>query len=58
MTKALQEMQGIQSEDVPSLYTADNIVGAKDELDVKAFYKRSPKDEKGLDALKLQVRKQ
>lgn len=56
MTKALQEMQGIQSEDVTSLYTADNIVGTEDGLDVKAFYKRSPKDEKGLDALKLQVR--
>lgn len=56
MTKALQEMPGIQPQDVTSLYTADNIVGSEDGLDVKAFYKRSPKDEESLAALKMQVR--
>lgn len=56
MTKALQQMPGIQPQDVTSLYTADNIVGSEDGLDVKAFYKQSPKDEESLAALKMQVR--
>ncbi len=56
ITKALQQMPAIQSEDVTSLFTADNIVGTEDGLDVKSFYKRSPESNEELDDLRQQVR--
>ena len=46
ITKGLQEMEEIHKKDVTSLYTADNIVGTEDGMDVKAFYKRVPKADK------------
>ncbi len=46
ITKALQKMDEIHKADVTSLYTADNIIGTEDGMDVKAFYSKVPKAEK------------
>ena len=56
LTKRLQKLQQINKSDVNSLYTADNIVGTEDGLDVKAFYKRVPKTQGELEQLQLDVR--
>ncbi|NOZ34282.1 MAG: RND family transporter [Chlorobi bacterium] len=56
LTKALQKMKQINKDDVTSLYTADNIVGGEDGLDVKRFYKRVPKTQAKLDTLRKNVR--
>ena len=56
ITKKLQKMKEIEKGDVTSLYTADNIIGTEDGLDVKAFYKRVPKTPEKLDALRKNVR--
>ncbi len=55
LTKALQKMEQINKDDVTSLYTADNIVGTDEGLDVKRFYKRVPKSKEKLDALRKNV---
>ncbi len=55
LTKALQKMDEIEKDDVTSLYTADNIVGTDDGMDVKAFYKRVPKTEEKLRELRQKV---
>lgn len=55
LTKALQAMEQINKDDVTSLYTADNIVGTEDGLDVKRFYKRVPKTKKKLENLRKKV---
>ncbi len=56
LTKKLQKMKQIEKSDVTSLYTADNIVGTEDGLDVKAFFKRVPKTEEKLQDLRQKVR--
>jgi len=56
LTKKLQKMKEIEKNDVTSLYTADNIVGTEDGMDVKAFYKRVPKSEEKLQELRQKVR--
>ena len=56
LTKKLQKMKEIEKSDVTSLYTADNIVGTEDGMDVKAFYKRVPKDSAKLAELRQKVR--
>jgi len=56
ITKDLQKMPEIEKADVTSLYTADNIVGTEDGMDVKAFYKRVPKSQEKLDALQQKVK--
>jgi len=56
LTKKLQKMKEINKNDVTSLYTADNIVGTEDGMDVKAFYKRVPKSKKRLDDIRDKVR--
>lgn len=56
LTRALQKMDEIEKNDVTSLYTADNIVGTDDGMDVKAFYKRVPKTPEKLEALRQKVR--
>jgi len=56
LTKKLQKMKEIEKNDVTSLYTADNIVGTEDGMDVKAFYKRVPKSEEELQELRRKVR--
>ncbi|NOZ45853.1 MAG: RND family transporter [Chlorobi bacterium] len=55
LTKHLQKFKEINKDDVTSLYTADNIVGTEDGMDVKRFFKRVPKSEKKLQELKTNV---
>ncbi len=55
LTKRLQKMKEIEKADVTSLYTADNIVGTEDGIDVKAFFKRVPKTEEELAELQAKV---
>lgn len=56
LTKRLQKLQQINKSDVNSLYTADNIVGTEDGLDVKAFFTKVPKTQEELDILQQTVR--
>jgi uncharacterized protein len=56
LTKALQKMKQINKDDVTSLYTADNIIGTDDGMDVKAFFKRAPKTAEKLEELRTNVR--
>ncbi len=55
LTKRFQKFDEINKNDVTSLYTADNIVGTEDGMDVKAFFKRVPKSEEKLKKLKANV---
>jgi len=55
LTRRLQKMEEIEKADVTSLYTADNIVGTEDGMDVKAFYKRVPTSKEDLNELKHNV---
>ena len=56
ITKKLQKMPEIDKNDVTSLYTADNIVGTEEGMDVKPFYKRVPKTKEKLKELRKKVR--
>ncbi len=56
LTKRFQKFEQIEKGDVTSLYTADNIVGNEDGMDVKRFYKRVPKSEEKIKALQAKVR--
>ena len=56
LSKKLMKMKEIEKNDVTSLYTADNIVGTEDGMDVKRFYRRVPKSEKKLQQLRENVR--
>ena len=56
LTKALQKMSQIEKDDVTSLYTADNILGTTDGMDVKPFFKNVPKSDSALQALRQTVR--
>ncbi len=55
LTKRFQNFDEINKDDVTSLYTADNIVGTEDGMDVKRFYKRVPKSAKKIQSLKENV---
>ena len=55
LTKRFMKFDEIEKEDVTSLYTADNIVGTEDGMDVKRFFKRVPKSEAKLKKLKENV---
>jgi len=55
LTKRFQKFDEIEKNDVTSLYTADNIVGSDDGMDVKRFYKRVPKTEDKLKKIKENV---
>ncbi len=55
LTKRFQKFNEIEKDDVTSLYTADNIVGTEDGMDVKAFFKRVPKTPEKLAELKNKV---
>ncbi len=55
LTKKLQKFKEIEKADVTSLYTADNIVGTEDGMDVKAFFKKVPKTKEKLEDLKKKV---
>ncbi len=56
LTKRLQKFDEIEKADVTSLYTADNIIGTEDGMDVKRFYKRVPKTDEKLSKLQQNVR--
>ena len=56
ITKELGKMEEIEKADVTSLYTADNIIGTEDGMDVKAFYKKVPKTEEKLKTLEHNVK--
>ncbi len=56
ITKDLQKMKEIEKDDVTSLYTADNIVGTEDGMDVKPFFERIPNSREKLDHLQQNVR--
>jgi predicted RND superfamily exporter protein len=57
LTKRFQKFDEIEKDDVTSLYTADNIVGTEDGMDVKRFFKRVPKSPEKLKQLKENVEK-
>ncbi len=56
LTKSLQKMKEIEKSDVTSLYTADNIIGTEDGMDVRPFFKRVPKDPEKLEEMRTLVR--
>jgi uncharacterized protein len=56
LTKKFQKMPEIEKADVTSLYTADNIVGTEDGMDVKAFYKKTPKTSEKFEELRQKVK--
>ena len=56
LTKRFQKFDEIDKNDVTSLYTADNIVGTEDGMDVKRFFKRVPKTPEKLAQLKANVK--
>ncbi len=55
LTKRFQKFKEIDKDDVTSLYTADNIIGTEDGMDVRPFYKRTPKSAEKLKQLKENV---
>ena len=57
LTKKLMKFPQIEKNDVTSLYTADNIVGSEDGMDVRRFFKRVPKTPEKLTKLRESVRK-
>ncbi|MBK7104761.1 MAG: MMPL family transporter [Ignavibacteriae bacterium] len=56
LTKKFQKMPQIEKEDVTSLYTADNIVGTEDGMDVKAFFTKVPESENEFNELQEKVK--
>ena len=56
LTKRLQKLDEIIKADVTSLYTADNIVGTEDGMDVKRFFKKVPKTDSLLKVLQQNVK--
>ncbi|MCD6579931.1 MMPL family transporter, partial [bacterium] len=56
ITKELGKMEEIEKSDVTSLYTADNILGTEDGMDVKAFFKKVPKTKEKLKTLQNNVK--
>ncbi len=56
LSKKFMKMPEVEKNDVTSLYTADNIVGTEDGMDVKRFYKRVPKSSEKLNELRQKVR--
>ncbi len=51
LTKALGKMEEIHKSDITSLYTADNIRGSEEGLEIDEFYKRVPKNEEGFRSI-------
>ena len=56
LTRVLQKMDEIVKSDVTSLYTADNIIGDEEGMDVKSFFKKVPQTEEKLKELQQNVR--
>ena len=55
LTKRFQHFDEIEKENVTSLYTADNIIASDGGLDVRRFYKRTPKTPGKLQKLRKSV---
>ncbi len=55
LSRELQKHDLIKRSDVTSLYSADNIIGSEDGLDVRPFYRKVPETIGDLDALRLKV---
>ncbi|MCF7824664.1 MAG: MMPL family transporter [Candidatus Marinimicrobia bacterium] len=56
LTKRLQKFEEIEKADVTSLYTADNIVGTENGMDVKSFFSRVPRNDEDLRDLREKVK--
>ncbi len=56
LTKTFQKLPEIEKADVTSLYTADNIIGTDEGMDVKAFYKKTPTSAEELNELRKIVK--
>jgi uncharacterized protein len=56
ITETLEDMEEFDSNDVMSLWSADNITGDEWGLDVRSFYTRVPTDVESLEELRLNVR--
>jgi len=56
LTKTFQKMPQVEKDDVTSLYTADNIIGTEDGMDVKSFYSSIPASQEELDDLRKKVK--
>ncbi len=56
ITEALEDMPEFDSNDIMSLYSADNITGTEWGLDVRSFYRRVPTSSERLEDLRQQVR--
>lgn len=57
LTKEIQKLDVVEDkDDVLSLYTADNINGSEDGLEIEPFFKRVPKSEETFQILKESVR--
>ncbi len=56
LTKDLGTFDEINKSDITSLYSADNIIGTEDSLDVRPFFKKVPKDKETLQTLREFVR--
>ncbi len=56
LTKILQGMKEINKDDVTSLYTADNIVGTEDGMDVKTFFESVPETKEAFIELSQKVK--
>ena len=52
----LTDFPGFDESDIMSLYTADNIVGSEDGMDVKSFYERVPSSPEKLEEIRTNVR--
>ncbi|OHD26092.1 MAG: hypothetical protein A2064_05790 [Spirochaetes bacterium GWB1_66_5] len=55
LTLELQEREEFEEVDVTSVYTADNIQGTEDGLDVQRFYEDIPEDAEGLEHIRQAV---
>ncbi len=56
MSLSLQAMDEFEDNDVMSLYTADNIVGTMDGMDVESFYEEIPQSKPQLDSLSHNIK--
>lgn len=56
LTRALGKLKEINKNDITSLYTAENIIGTDQGMEVKSFFKRIPKSETVLKELQNAVR--
>lgn len=57
LTKEIQKLEVVAyKDDVLSLYTADNIKGSEEGLEIEEFFKRIPKDVATFNTIKLGVR--